>query len=408
MPASPKITRIDTLACDAGWRNYYFVKISTDEGITGWSEYDEGFGNPGIAAIIQQITPRLIGQSVMDHEKIFALLQNAMRPALGGLIGQAMGAIENALLDAKGKALGVSCAQLLGGKVRDRAPVYWSHCGTWRISRKPHYLPMIETRDDVVSLGREVRDKGFKALKTNVYRYVDGKPVGWATGFGVPFEPGLNVDRKVTRGIIDHIAALREGAGPDVEILLDLNFNARTEGYLELLRALADTELMWIELDTLNPRALASIRRHSHHPIASCETLVGPAAFVPFFAEQAMDVAIVDLLWNGAWQSMKIAAMADAHDVNVAPHNFYGHLATMMNAQFAAAVPNLRIMETDIDRLAWDDELFTHAPVFEDGCIVISDRPGWGTEPIEEALRRYPPNTHLNPVGLITHGRKAP
>lgn len=408
MPVAPKITRIETLACDAGWRNYYFVKVSTDEGIVGWSEYDEGFGNPGIAAIIQQISPRLIGQSVMDHERIFALLQSALRPSLGGLIGQVMGAVENALLDAKGKALGVSCAQLLGGRVRDWAPVYWSHCGTWRISRKPHYLPMIETRDDVVSLGREVRDKGFKALKTNVYRYVDGKPVGWATGFGVPFEPGLNVDRKVLRGIVDHIAALREGAGPDVEILLDLNFNARTEGYIELLRALAGTELLWVELDTLNPKALAAIRRQSHHPIASCETLVGPAAFVPFLAEQSMDVAIVDLMWNGAWQSMKIAALADAHDINVAPHNFYGHLATMMNAQFAAAVPNLRIMETDIDRLAWDDRLFTHSPQFEDGCIVIPDRPGWGTEPIEAVIAQYPPNLHLNPIGLITHGRKAP
>ena len=80
----------------------------------------------------------------------------------------------------------------------------------------------------------------------------------------------------------------------------------------------------------------------------------------------------------------------------------------MMNAQFAAATPNLRIMETDIDRLAWDDELFTHAPDIQDGHIVISDRPGWGTEPNEEALRKYPPNTHLNPAGLITYGRKAP
>ncbi len=75
-----------------------------------------------------------------------------------------------------------------------------------------------------------------------------------------------------------------------------------------------------------------------------------------------MDVAIVDTPWNGVWQSMKIANAAEAHEVNVAPHNFYGHLCTMMNAHFAAAVPNLRIMETDIDRLAWDHELFTHVP----------------------------------------------
>ncbi len=94
-----------------------------------------------------------------------------------------------------------------------------------------------------------------------------------------------------------------------------------------------------------------------------------------------MDVAIIDTPWNGVWQSMKIAASAEAHEVNVAPHNFYGHLCTMMNAHFCAAVPNFRIMETDIDRLAWDHELFTHLPDFVDGYLIIPDRPGWGTEP---------------------------
>ena len=72
-----------------------------------------------------------------------------------------------------------------------------------------------------------------------------------------------------------------------------------------------------------------------------------------------MDVAIIDAVWNGAWQSLKIAALADAHQVNVAPHNYYGHLATMISAHLCAAVTNLRIMETDVDRGPWDDELFT-------------------------------------------------
>ena len=73
---------------------------------------------------------------------------------------------------------------------------------------------------------------------------------------------------------------------------------------------------------------------------------------------------------------MKIAAAAEHFEVNVAPHNFYGHLCTMMNAHFCAAVPNLRIMETDIDRLAWDHELFTHLPEYVDGHLVLPDRPG--------------------------------
>ncbi len=124
--------------------------------------------------------------------------------------------------------------------------------------------------------------------------------------------------------------------------------------------------------------------------------------FLPYFREQAMDVAIIDTPWNGVWQSMKIAACAEAHEVNVAPHNFYGHLCTMMNAHFAAAVPNLRIMEIDIDRLPWDDELFTCLPKIENGQLVMSDAPGWGIEPDEAALKAHPPKPH----GGLDYGRK--
>jgi L-alanine-DL-glutamate epimerase-like enolase superfamily enzyme len=162
--------------------------------------------------------------------------------------------------------------------------------------------------------------------------------------------------------------------------------------------------MFWIEIDSFNPEALGYIRRQSPHPVSSCETLLGLREFLPYFREQAMDVAIIDTPWNGVWQSMKIAASAEAYEVNVAPHNFYGHLCTMMNAHFSAAVPNLRIMETDIDRLAWDHELFTHVPEIEDGHLIMPDRPGWGTEPNEDALRAHPPKDN---VGLLNYGRKA-
>ncbi len=160
--------------------------------------------------------------------------------------------------------------------------------------------------------------------------------------------------------------------------------------------------MFWVEIDYYSPEALGYIRRQSPHPISSCETLLTLREFLPYFREQAMDVAIIDTPWNGVWQSMKIAASAEAHEVNVAPHNFYGHLCTMMNAHFAAAVPNLRIMEIDIDRLPWDDELFTTVPKIENGALVMSDAPGWGIEPNEEALKAHPPKQS---VGL-DYGKK--
>jgi L-alanine-DL-glutamate epimerase-like enolase superfamily enzyme len=252
----------------------------------------------------------------------------------------------------------------------------------------------------VRAIGREVRDKGFTALKTNIFLYRPGgkQPTGYRPGFSAPFYPELNVDRSVLTNLRMHLEAIREGAGPEIDLLLDLNFNAKTEGYLKILRAIADLDMFWVEIDTFNPDALALLRSRSSHPIASCETLLGTRAFLPYLRAQAIDVAIIDTPWNGVWQSLKIAAAAEAHEVNVAPHNFYGHLCTMMNAHFAAAVPNLRILETDIDRLSWDHELFTHVPHYDNGYLVIPDRPGWGTEPNEEAIRAHPPRQH---AGLL-------
>jgi L-alanine-DL-glutamate epimerase-like enolase superfamily enzyme len=400
-----KVTAIETLSCDAGWRNYHFVKLTTDGGIVGWSEFAEGFGSPGVEAVIHRLAPRVVGQRVGEHERIYADLYSATRPGAGSVIGQALGAIENALLDAKAKALGVPCYELLGGKVRDRLRVYWSHCATWRINHPSWYKPAITDLDGVKAMGREVREKGFSALKTNIFLYEPGggSPKGWRPGFGAPFQPEINVDRAVLRNLRLHLEALREGAGPDVDMLLDLNFNAKTEGYLRIVREIAGLDMFWVEIDTFSPEALGYIRRQSPHAVASCETLIGLRAFLPYFREQAMDVAIVDVPWNGAWQSMKIAAAAEAQEVNVAPHNFYGHLCTMMAAHFCAAVPNFRIMETDIDRLAWDDELVTHPPVYENGHLVLPDRPGWGTEPNEEALRAHPSK---GGAGLLDYGAK--
>jgi L-alanine-DL-glutamate epimerase-like enolase superfamily enzyme len=389
-----KVRGIETLHCDAGWRNYHFVKLTTDEGVVGWSEFDEGFGSPGVGTVIERLAGRVIGQPVTAHERVHAELYCATRPAAGSVVAQAMGAIENALIDAKAKALGVPCYELIGGKVRDRIRVYWSHCATWRINHPAHYPPAITDLDGVKAIGREVREQGFSACKTNIFIYEDGRPRGWRPGFGSPFYPELNVDRTVLRNLRMHLEALRDGAGPDVDLLLDLNFNAKTEGYLKILRAIADFDMFWVEIDSYSPEALGLIRRQSPHPISSCETLLGLREFLPYFREQAMDVAIVDTPWNGVWQSMKIAAAAEAHEVNVAPHNFYGHLSTMMNAHFAAAMPNLRIMETDIDRIAWDHELFTHVPVIENGHLVVPDRPGWGTEPNEDGMRAHPAKDH--------------
>ena len=88
---------------------------------------------------------------------------------------------------------------------------------------------------------------------------------------------------------------------------------------------------------------------------------------------------------------MKIAAMAEAYEINCAPHNFYGHLSTLMSAHFCAALPNFRIMEIDIDDVPWKDEIVTYVPEIEDGHLKVPPGPGWGTELNEDVIRAHPP-----------------
>lgn len=386
-----KITGLDVLRCDAGWRNYAFVKVTTDEGVTGWSEYDDAYGAAGIGNMILHCRPFVIGASALDHELVHRRLMAANRPTPGGAVTEAIGAIENALLDVKARALGVPCWQLLGGRMRDRIPTYWSHFGTWEVAFAEHYGTEISSLDDLKEQAERAARAGVKAIKTNIIRFGEDGPRVHQPGFGAPFSAELNVDRAMINDLVTLLEALRDGGGAGLEILLDLNFNARTEGFLTLVRALNDLDLHWVELDTFDADALRLIRDMSVSPIASCETLCGLREFRPFLEARAMDVAVIDAIWNGVWQSMKIASLADSYEVNIAPHNFYGHLATMMNVHFAAAVPNLRIMENDPVRLKLDETLFDHAPEMDGQSIVVPDRPGWGVTPDEDVIAAHTP-----------------
>ncbi len=393
-----KIVAVDSLHCDAGWRVFSFLKISTDDGLVGYSEYNESYGSKGVTGVIEKLSPLVIGTDPLAHEAIFARLYAVTRQAPGGINAQALAAIENALLDIKGKALGVPVYTLLGGAIRKRLRLYWSHCGTYRMNEvtAAHIgKPVMKSLDDVAALAAEVTAAGFTALKTNMYVFGDRNHVhspGFGRSLDAPEVPALNAERPLLRQLEAQMQALRDGS-PDVDILLDLNFNFKPEGYIKVMHALEPYDLLWFEYDMFNPEAMALIRRQVNVPTASCESLYGIREFRPYFAQQSMDVAIIDVPWNGIWQSHKIAIMADAHEVNVAPHNFYGHLSTMMSAHFCASVPNFRIMEIDIDDVPWKDDLVTHPPEIVDGHLVLSDRPGWGTDVDEKAVAAHPPQT---------------
>ncbi len=387
-----RIVAIEDLHCDAGWRVWSFLKVTTDQGVIGWSEYNESYGSKGLSAVIRKLAEPLIGLDPRPVERISAMLYAMTRQAPGGLIQQAIAALENALVDVKARALGIPVAELLGGPVRERLRLYWSHCGSYRL----HHAELMGTAPlrslaDIEALGAEVRERGFTALKTNIFPFDRGPAFMYQPGFAACAGwPELNVDRTLLRLIDDQMAAFRAGAGDGMDLLLDLNFNFKTEGYLEVARVLEPYGLMWLEIDSYDPAALALIRARAPMPVASCESLFGRRQFRPFLDAQAVDVAIIDVPWNGILEGMKIAAMAEAYEVNCAPHNFYGNLSTMMSAHFCAAIANFRIMEIDIDDVPWKDEVVS-PPLIEAGHLVLPSGPGWGVEVNEAAIRAHPP-----------------
>jgi len=388
-----KITTIEILRADAGWRMFSFLKVMTDSGIVGWSEYNESFGSPGLSGVIETLAPLLVGQDPRRSERVTAMLHVNTRQSQGGLIAQAIAAVENALLDIRGKDLGVPVAALFGGPVRDRIPVYWSHMGTYRVRNADVLgVPPLRSYEDVSRHAAEIRARGFKAMKTNTLLMKDGALAPFSPGFGrTPGWPELNWTAETMTAIERTLGAVRDGAGDDVGLMLDVNFHFKTEGFARVADIIAPFRLSWLEIDTHDARSLALLRSRAPCPIASCETLCGRRDFKPFFEQYAMDVPIIDVPWNGLAESVKIAAMADAYEMNVAPHNFYGHLCTMHSAHFCASVPNLRIMEIDIDSAPWRDEFVNAVPVIEDGELVLPTAPGWGMDINEKAVRARPP-----------------
>lgn len=387
-----KIVKIETLHCDAGWRPWSFIKIQTDEGLVGWSECTDSHGSPmGISAVVSDFEKILIGKDPRPVEKHFWDMYNATRQSPGSIIQKAIGGIENALLDIKAKALGIPVYELCGGPVRDTVRVYWSHCGTtrarsWKIVGKNP----IANLSDIEAMGKEVVDRGFNALKTNII--IPGNPaIVHMPGFGLgPNAMDQNVDKKILKALELEMEAFRKGTGEEIDIVLDLNFNFKTEGYIQVAKALEKYNLMWLEIDTFDPKALSLIKQSTKTPVCSGENLYLTREFRPYFENHSMDIASIDIIWNGFMQSKKIADMALTYEMNIAPHNYYSHLATFISAQFCAAVPNVRIMEIDIDDVPWKDELVTALPDIKSGYMAIPKKPGWGVDLNEEVLRAHP------------------
>ena len=384
-----QITDIETFVVDAGWRPWQFCAVRTDAGITGYGEMSDGRNPYGIVGTVEDFKPILLGQDPCAVEARYWDMYRMARQSPGGIAAKAIAGVELALWDIKGKSLDVPVHSLFGGPVRDRQQVYWSHCGSSRA--RNHELigvPALDSLQAVTDLGHEVRDRGFRALKTNLFS-LDGGDLGYGTGFG-----GGSTDQKITPALLRHaeqyIGTFKEAVGPDVEIALDLNFNVKPQAAVQICRVLEQFDMMWVEIDMYEPDGLREVKDGTSCPITSGENLTTIRDYRPYFEARSMDIVMIDIPWQGFARSRDVALLAESYELNVAPHNYYSHLATMHALNLCASVPNVRIQEIDIDDVPWKDDLTGGALTFHDGGLLdVPTRPGWGVDLDEDVAREH-------------------
>ena len=385
-----KITKLETFVVDGGWRAWTYVKVETDEGITGWGECSDTRVPQAVTGAVRDLATVLVGQDPRAYEARFIDMSRTLRSSPGGIAARAMAGVECALVDIAARARGVSVAELFGGPTRSRVRLYWSHCGTSRV--RHHEIVgtgPIETWNDITALGKEVVARGFTALKTNIV--LPGKGGTWFSGFDGSMGPN---DEWAPNWLVAHteklIGTFRDAVGPDFDINLDLNFHFKPEACMRIAKALEPYNLHWLEIDNPDPDAILQIKQSTSTRICTGETLVHMKEYLPFFQRHAADVFMLDVPWNGYVQGKKVGDLAATFQHNIAPHNHYSHLSTHMSANLCAVLPNVRIMEIDIDDVPWKDELVTHAPEIIKGHMTIPKRPGWGTAINEEVARAHP------------------
>ena len=386
-----RITNVRTFIVDGGFRPWTFVKIETsDDGVVGWGDCTD-WGSPGpVTAMVARLAEFIIGQDPMQVERIWWELHAASVRHTGGIAFKAMAGIDSALWDIRGKVLGAPVWQLLGGKMRDELRLYWSHCGSTRGERASRLgVPRVETTDDLRALAAEVREKGYTALKTNLFPLKDRPdaiPGGAARGHNAG-----DISGPTLRNAELVIGTFREELGPDVDIALDVAFRFKLSGAIKLARALEPFDLMWLEVESFDPKALRTIRESTRTTICHGESIFGTQGFRPYLDLNAQDIIMPDLAWNGITMGKKIADYAHTHDVLLSFHNCHSPVTTLVSAAVAATAPNFYILEIDVDDAPWRDDLMTHPFTIKDGHLQLPDRPGLGSDLIESELLKHPP-----------------
>jgi galactonate dehydratase len=370
-----QITALKTVVVNAEMRNWVFVKIETDQaGLYGWGEASLEWKTRAVVGAVEDFAPMLLGEDPNRIEHIFQKLyrQSFWRVGVIGL--SAISGIDQALWDIKGKILNRPVYDLLGGRVRDRVRMY-THLGggDMRAVYETHNRP-----DPGIFADRaaEVVAKGYTAVKVLI----------------TPPTEALNsiaAYQYAARGM----EAMRRAVGDDVDIMVDCHGRHSPANALEFCRVLAPYRPYFVEepVPPENVDAMAEVRRASPVPIATGERLLTRHDFRPVLEKHAADIIQPDLCHcGGLWEAKKIAAMAEAYYVGVAPHNPLGPVANAAALHFALSTPNFLIQEDMLGDVPWRWDVVQSSLVTESGYWLPTTAPGLGIEVNEAVAARHP------------------
>ncbi|GAA0754600.1 galactonate dehydratase [Clostridium sartagoforme] len=357
-----KITGIKVYTVKPRW---IFIKISTDEGIEGWGEMISGTKTDTVVAGAYELGKRIIGRNPFEIERIWQELHRSFFRG-GPINGTIVSGIEMALWDIKGKALNVPIYELLGGAARDRIMVY-----SWIGGDRP---------SDVVKEAIDRRDRGFKAIKMNAteeLHYIDSF---------------IKVQE-----VVDRVKAIRDAVGFDLSIGVDFHGRVHKPMAKVLAKELEPYKLMFLEEVVLpeNEEAFREVANHVSTPLATGERLYTRWQFKNIIKDGAIDIIQPDIaLCGGILETRKIAAMAEAFDIAVAPHAPYGPIALAATLQLDVCTPNVFIQEQslgihynkgfDLLDFVKNKEIFQ----YKDGFLDIPTKPGLGIEIDEELVEK--------------------
>jgi len=344
------------------WKNWIFVKVYTDEGIVGLGEATQGLTTKPAEAAVHELKPLYVGQ---DPRNVVAVWDRMYK---GIFLGQnsAMTAIECACWDILGKSLGVPVWQLLGGKLRPRIRAYAN--GWYQGPREPVFFA--ERAKEVVAMG-------YTALKFDpfgsAYRYLDAG------------------EEKLSIRIV---GAVREAVGGQVDLLVEAHDRLSVSTAIRIGRALAEYRPMWLETPVMSTDVTATVEvaRQIPVPVASGERFQRKRDFARLLESGAVDIVQPELLAVGGVLGLtKVAALAEAYEAFVAPHNAQSPYTTAVNVHVDATLPNVLIQECfDEFLVPWSREVLTGWVTVKDGYLEVPDAPGFGVELNEEAAAKHP------------------